>query len=270
MNLPQSKCYSVLIRTFNSSNTLPLTLKSLENQTVRPSQYVFVDSGSSDATLDLIPQESVIHKIPEREFNYSAALNKGLLDIKSKYVLIISSHTSINRSDAVHFALNLLCADEKIGAVYFSEENVGDLRYELVDKSNFTGFNGLWNTCSLIRMEILRIRGFREDVFAAEDQEWASWLFCYEAKKTARILGGEVVNNNPRKTSLRKFSNDYVSVAYFSNRKLMGVRNICSLAFNVVRPRGGFRIKNRFLFLLLLCRIISCYFVKPKAKSRYY
>jgi hypothetical protein len=70
--------YSALIRTFNSERTLPNTLECLYNQTVLPTQYIFVDSGSSDGTPSFFPSASIVHKFIGRDFNYSEVLNQGL------------------------------------------------------------------------------------------------------------------------------------------------------------------------------------------------
>ena len=67
--------YSSLIRTFNSELTLPGTLKSLSSQTMPPNEYVFVDLGSTDRTVNQMPEGSIIHRFDEAEFNYSEALN---------------------------------------------------------------------------------------------------------------------------------------------------------------------------------------------------
>lgn len=266
----KSMTYSVLIRTFNSANTLDVTLSSLENQTIAPSQYIFVDSGSVDGTLNMLPRNCTICEIDRDQFSFSKSLNMGLLHVTHPYVLIISSHTSIEVPESIQFALGLMANNKEIGAAYLCNDNDGNLKFELIDKNNFDGFNGLWNTCSLVRMELLRVRGFREDVFSAEDQEWARWLFHCKGKSIARIAGGGYKNNNPRQSSPKKFANEYVSIAYFCNRKLIGPRNLCGIAFNVIRPRGGFRLNNRLLFLQLFIRLVSCYFVKPSSESRYY
>ncbi len=80
-------------------------------------------------------------------------------------------------SPYISYALNLLKSNDEIGAAYFCNKNDCELQYELLDKNNFDGFDGLWNTCSIIKMKYLKRRKFREEVFAAEDQEWANWLF---------------------------------------------------------------------------------------------
>ena len=141
--------YSMLMRTFNSERILPVTLNLLEKQTISPIEHIFVDSGSTDRTLSILPGGSKIHRYVGSEFNYSNALNQGLEYISTDYVLIISSHTSLCRFDAVEFALTLLTSDERIGAAYFDPEASGELRYELINRSNFDGFNGLWNAVPL-------------------------------------------------------------------------------------------------------------------------
>jgi glycosyltransferase involved in cell wall biosynthesis len=189
--------YSALIRTFNSEGTLLSTLNSLNSQTIQPSEYIFVDSSSSDGTFNLFPAGSIIHKFIGQDFNYSEALNQGIVHVSTEFVLIISSHTLLLNCNAISYALNILRLNDAIGAAYFCFDNTEQLQHEIIDKNNFDGFNGLWNTCSIIRMNLLKRRNFRSEVFAAEDQEWARWLFFCEEKSVARISGvGLVTNGN--------------------------------------------------------------------------
>jgi glycosyltransferase involved in cell wall biosynthesis len=262
--------YSVLIRTFNCESTLPTTLKSLQSQTVSPTEYVFVDSGSDDGTLDLVPPGSKTHGFVGSEFNYSDALNQGVAHVSTEFVLIISSHTSLGNDDAIAFGLALLRSREEIGAVSFCHEKSEALDYTLIDKDNFDGFNGLWNTCALIRVSLLRRRGFRREVFAAEDQEWANWLFCCEDKKTARISGAGMVNGNPRKASIKKRLNEYVAVAYFSNRKLLGITNICRVAYMAMKFDAQLQIEDRVFHVLLFFHLVACRVRPPRYRSRYF
>jgi len=44
---------SVLISTFNSSKTLPLTLESLRNQTIQDFEILICDSSSTDGTIEI-------------------------------------------------------------------------------------------------------------------------------------------------------------------------------------------------------------------------
>src|SRR5258705_5085392 len=111
--------YSCLIRTFNSATTLPDTLLYLSMQTLPPSEYIFVDSGSTDRTLDLLPQGAILHRYVGEHFNYSVALNQGLQHVSKDFVLIISCHTLLSNPFAMEYALSVIQSNTAIGAAYF-------------------------------------------------------------------------------------------------------------------------------------------------------
>ena len=263
--------YSAVIRTFNSAATLPLTLGSLRSQTKQPNRYIFVDSGSTDNSLQSLPNESSVHKFVGPEFNYSEALNQGINLASTAYVLLISSHIEIKNREAIEYALGLVSANETIAAAYFGgAEEIGPLRSELIDKRNFTGFNGLWNSCALIKLSWLRERGFRREVFSAEDQEWANWVFSVKNGAIACIYGAGAMNNNPRRASRRKWLNEQVSIAYFTNPKLLSPLNIAHAIFTAINPISGRSLESRLSYLVLTVRLIACRFCKPKGRSCYF
>lgn len=268
--LSRSPGYSVLLRTFNSESTLPGTLDCLKQQWNPPKQYIVVDSGSTDRTLDCLPAGSRVHHYVGEEFNYAEALNQGLRLVSTDYVLIISSHTELKNIRAMNYALDLLKSNPAIGAAYFCGDNTGSLRHELIGRNNFTGFNGLFNTCAVIKVELLQKRQFRPEVFTSEDQEWAGWLFAAENKVTARISGAGMAVQNPRKDSLQKNVNEYVSVACFTNRKLLEWSHIVSLLKRAITLGTGLGAAKRKFYLLLSAHLMVCRYFKPRRKSRYF
>jgi glycosyltransferase involved in cell wall biosynthesis len=263
--------YSALIRTFNSADTLPDTLRSLAAQTIPPSTYIFVDSGSADNTFSLFPDGSIVHKFVGHQFNFATAINQGLSYVSTEYILIISAHTMLRRNNSINYALNLLMENDKLGGAYFSNENNGELTHVIIDRQNFNGFNGLWNTCSIIKASLLKRRNFREDVFSAEDQEWARWLLFSESKVIARVNGAGMDNSsNVRmwKYDRKKRKNEYVSIAYFTNRDLLKPRNLVRIGYRIVKPTTSFR--ERYFNVTLLGGLLGCFLRKPKYKSRYF
>lgn len=269
--MAETESYSVLIRTLNSERTLPYTLECLANQTIAPERYIFVDSGSVDGTMNILPKDALVHKFVGPEFNYSDAINQGLGHVSSRFVFVVSSHTIILNRRAVEYALNLLAADQRLGAVYFGTEcSGGPLEHKVIDQSNFDGRNGLWNWCALIRMDLLARRKFRPEVFSAEDQEWASWLIHEEGKATARILNAGAINYNPNAQSLRKWRNEEVALAYFVRRDLLGWPNIARVIRSAFRPSGKLHLRGRLSRLILAARLAGCRFSPPTAKSRYF
>jgi glycosyltransferase involved in cell wall biosynthesis len=263
--------YTVLIRTRNSEQTLPTVLDDLQGQSRPPSSYVFVDDHSEDRTLTMVPEGAVVHPYEGLEFNFAAALNQGLRHVATELVLIISSHTRLPNPRSIGYALDLLARDENIGAAYFSHETADDLSHELIDRNRFDGFNGLWNTCSLIRMKLLRERSFRPEVFSAEDQEWASWVFNRKGLFIARIRGSGMANQNPHwKSTDAKKLNEYTCIAYFAHRKLLGWRHLADVACRVARPTRRPMLQERYYHLRLLVRLIGCKFRQPVGESRYF
>src|SRR5207244_1101644 len=117
----------------------------------------------------------------------------------------------------------------------------------------------------LIRLELLHRRNFRTDVFTAEDQEWARWLFYCTNKAIARVSGAGMDNTRnslAMKHGTRKRVNEYVSIAFFSNRKLLGLPNLSRVAYQVIKPTLRVSLKARLFHLLLLFCLIACHFVK--------
>lgn len=261
--------YSVLIRTFNSERTLGATIESLQHQTRPPTEYVIVDSGSTDGTLRLVPEGAVVRRYEGGAFNYSQALNQGIQSVSTDYVLILSSHTSLRNERAVEYALDLLSVDG-VGAAYFCNENRGALRHVLIDRRSFDGFNGLWNTSGMVKTSLVRRRGFRPEVFTAEDQEWSKWLVEEEGRAIARIYAGGAVSANARARSVRKRANEYASIAYFVRRDLMRWRSIARIGLGAVRRHYDAMLDDPRVCLAVFVRLVAFRLAEPRIKSRYY
>lgn len=259
---------AVLIRTFNSQATLPGTLESIDRQTHRPSGYVIVDSGSTDATLSLLPAGAIIHRFVGDEFSYAGSLNQGLDRVAADFVLVISSHTSLENENAVAFAIDRMISDERIGACYFCTDDAPEIAVEIIGPDNFTGFNGVWNTCAVIRMNLLRKRSFRTELFSAEDQDWSNWLLNDEGRLIGRLSGGGMRYNNPLRYPLRKRLNEHIAVALYVKPKMLRPAYLARVAYRIIRPVSTFR--DRLFNLYLLANLVRCNFVKPRLRSRYY
>ena len=264
----QLPVYTALIRTFNSANTLPATIASLQAQSRPPSEWVFVDSGSRDATQSLIPLGATWHRYSASEFNFSRSLNEGVALVRTPLLLIISSHTRLANAEAMSYACSLLGRDAQLGGVYFSDDQPGPLQHTLIGRDTFDGFNGLWNTCALVRTQLVCERPFREEVFSAEDQEWSGWWLNERGGRIARITGGERLCDNPHTHSPLKLLNEYVSIAYFTNRRLMRWSNILRQLLLVIGPASA-RRRGRLFYLRLAVRLAACHFRQPRYQSRY-
>jgi glycosyltransferase involved in cell wall biosynthesis len=79
--------FSIVTCTWNSAATLAETLASVQRQTCRDVEHIFVDGGSSDATLDLIAAYSGRKRLLRNiKGGISRAMNQGIEAASGEYV----------------------------------------------------------------------------------------------------------------------------------------------------------------------------------------
>lgn len=81
--MPNEPCFSIVTCTWNSAATLGDTLASLESQSCRDFEHIFVDGGSSDGTLDLLAAYSDNEPgnkriLRDSQAGISHAMNQGI------------------------------------------------------------------------------------------------------------------------------------------------------------------------------------------------
>lgn len=87
---------SVLTPCYNSAKTIEKTLRCIENQTYKNIEYIIIDGGSTDGTLELIEQHR--EKLPkrftlisEKDNGIYDAMNKGIRTAKGALIGIVNS-----------------------------------------------------------------------------------------------------------------------------------------------------------------------------------
>jgi glycosyltransferase involved in cell wall biosynthesis len=88
-----SKKISIITVVYNAGECLEWTLKSVQDQKYRDIEYIIVDGGSTDNTLDLIDRYNcIITKwISEPDEGLYSAMNKGLKMAIGDYVLFLNA-----------------------------------------------------------------------------------------------------------------------------------------------------------------------------------
>ena len=84
---------SVVIRCFNEEQHIGRLLTGISRQSLAPTQIVVVDSGSTDATLNIAARFTVdiVHVDPE-VFSFGRSLNRGCAAATGDVVVIVSAH----------------------------------------------------------------------------------------------------------------------------------------------------------------------------------
>ena len=74
-------CISVITVCLNSKNLLENTIFSVLNQTYENLEYIVIDGGSSDGTIDIIKkyQNHISYWISEKDAGIYDAMNRGIV-----------------------------------------------------------------------------------------------------------------------------------------------------------------------------------------------
>ena len=94
---------SLIVSTYNRPEALILVLKSIECQTLPPSEVIIADDGSDEKTKDLISEFNsqsnleIIHSFQEDlGFRAAEARNKAISISKSDYIILVDGDTILH------------------------------------------------------------------------------------------------------------------------------------------------------------------------------
>lgn len=265
--------YTALIRTYNSFPLLNEVLDALKHQTIPPAEIVFVDSSSNPeqkAKLKALGHQVVDY--PNEEFNYSKAINIGIDAVQTELVLVISSHVVLNDNTLIERGLSLhdFNDDRYLGFCLtpgFKASQEWEPSY--VDKKNF-GLNlAASNSCTLLATHFIRNRPFREDVFSAEDQEWAAYYLRTHDAYFYRVIAYAVKYLNVNVND-QKVVNEFVALAYFTYPWMLGLHYITFRFLRAIFARVRGNLNRSKLHLAIARELYAARHQKPVKKSKYF
>lgn len=84
---------SIITVTFNSDKTLKNTIESIVNQTYKNIEYIIIDGGSTDETINIIKKyaQYISYWVSEPDKGIYDAMNKGILKANGNIIGIINS-----------------------------------------------------------------------------------------------------------------------------------------------------------------------------------
>lgn len=188
---------SIIMRTFNSSETIGRILRGLRMQVFQDYELVVVDSGSTDGTLEEIkdyPHTFVDYS--SEEFTYSGSLNTGIESAGGEYVVCLSHHCIPLHEEWLSNLVEAMDDEDLLagawGPLVFDQGSyqVGGAGIETMGLDEFLRQpnQGLQNPNSIIRRDLWKEHPFSNTVERCEDQEWAHH-FMQQGYSTAMVRG---------------------------------------------------------------------------------
>ena len=183
---------SIITVTFNSINTLLQTIKSVEYQTYKDIEYIVVDGGSTDGTVDLIKEYAslgVISKwISENDDGIYDAFNTGISLATGEYVYFLGSDDLLINKQIIFKVNEDLEKDRPdiySGGVYcVDEDDKMEIFYgnEFARKNDFCGeqmipHQGMFTKRNLFKKEIFD-KKYR---ISADYKFFLQMIFTYNA-----------------------------------------------------------------------------------------
>ncbi|BEV08082.1 glycosyltransferase family 2 protein [Methylophilus sp. DW102] len=265
--------YTALIRTYNSLPLLNEVLIALKKQTSPPDDYVIVDSSKDPAQKNAIKQLGLrVIDYPDDEFNFSKAINIGVEQVKTELVLIISSHVLLNDITLIERGLKLddFSSETYLGFCLTPTIIATDTWMPTkVTKSNFSLDLAASNSCTMLKTQHIMQRPFLEEVFSAEDQEWAAFYLREKNAYFYRVKAYEAryLNNNVNE---QKFINEQVALAYYTHRHMLGYKNIVFRLCRGLLAKMRGRTNRATLHFTIAKELFQARSKKPIKKSKYF
>jgi len=204
---------TVITVVLNGEKTLEETIKSVISQTYPNVEYIIIDGGSNDGTLDIIKkyEDYIDYWVSEPDEGIYDAMNKGIKVALGSYYVFLGSDDKIIKDwleKGIHYINTLLKFEDTIylyGNIVFSAK-WGKIRYkylQLKDLSDLKKEFTIPHSGSIISSKLFRFNSLYDKKYKiVGDYAWVLsvvqkirpvYIDCYQIEM---MLGGK--SNNPR------------------------------------------------------------------------
>ncbi|WP_276345764.1 glycosyltransferase family 2 protein [Daejeonella sp. JGW-45] len=125
--MPQPKL-TVITIVFNNASGIERTMLSVLGQTCPSIEYIIIDGGSTDGTLEIVEKyKARVHKlVSEKDKGIYDAMNKGLVLAEGDYILFMNSGDEVYAPDTVEKVF----ASEPDADIYYGETEMYDENWQ--------------------------------------------------------------------------------------------------------------------------------------------
>ena len=168
--------FSIITINYNNSSGLLRTIESVVNQDCSCFEYIIIDGGSTDGSVDVIKQyaDKIDYWISESDNGIYNAMNKGIDKCNGKWCLFLNSGDFFSNNNILS-VINEYDISENVGVVYgdwYDYSNEG-LLYRtpnpFFEMDTFLHHKGICHQSSFTRMDLAKELHFDESFKIAAD-----------------------------------------------------------------------------------------------------
>ena len=169
--------YSIITINYNDKEGLSRTIKSVINQTSKDFEYIVIDGGSTDGSVDIIKQNAdhINYWVSEKDKGVYNAMNKGIAQAKGDYLVFMNSGDCFHMPDVLtlmsDYQEDIIC-----GKVFKGNTTIPSGHYKptitLVDLMR----GSLPHQAMFIKRELMVKHPYDENYKILSD-----WKFCIQA-----------------------------------------------------------------------------------------
>ncbi len=199
---------SIITVTFNAKDYLEQTIKSVIAQTYTPIEYIIIDGGSTDGTIDIIKRYSnnLSYWISEPDKGIYDAMNKGISHAKGKLIGIVNA-SDFYEQDTVQRVVAASNQNPQAGIFHGNINMLNEdgslfkVKQPNTDMQQLTKGFGIYHPTFFVRKSVYDTMGCYDTTFRlAADYDFAlrCWrndiVFCYINRVLSNFRIGGATN----------------------------------------------------------------------------
>ncbi len=213
---------SVVTVSYNAAETIEETIQSVVNQTYDNIEYIIIDGGSTDGTLDIIKKyaDRLAYWVSEPDNGIYDAMNKGIAVASGDYINFMNAGDKFINSKIVDLlSKQIVESDDVIYGNWKIDDYSNKIRYPR-NLNNMKFGSCLCHQSTFTKTSLLKLRGYDTSYRIAADYEKACSLYTqgYKFKYINEVIADYSIDGvSDIQTMLSLYEAKIISNKYFTS-----------------------------------------------------
>lgn len=161
---------SIITINYNHADGLRRTIESVVAQTSKDYEFIVIDGGSTDGSVDVIKEyaDKIDYWVSESDGGIYPAMNKGVRAAHGEYCIFMNSGDEFFKKDVIESMVNLQINEDIVcGDICFGEKNISPNPDKVTMRTFYK--HTLYHQASFIKTKLLRDYPYDETMRSAAD-----------------------------------------------------------------------------------------------------